>query len=497
MRKLCARLSAFFLISLMSAPAGFKAGRGSLGYSGLLKRQDLSSVQTDKDGYAPAADTVCNGDKVKPGYGCVTGELKDYDLYKAEYAAGIDPAAKLLMLSEDLNKGAVYLFVYRADPALAYDSVDLSTSLEKDPDGDYIESFKTGLKLEPVSVSAGGFLVKYLIEGLTCDNDDPVRRYAVRQIYNSKTEAVISSIIPVALEYVVQRGEDGQYYSAVDSMNLNIVSEKEVFFSLLNQDKKMFQDYFIAFNTTVELADIVRAEVVYDYADYNCQTTIKNSIGDTGYAGLKEGFQGLTTCKADSVLPVKEAHGVTSIIDKSAVQFDSRGSAFGVWFAPLGLVNYLHTKKSYQWSTIEKPSIASAPELQKYSWLLHFSDMNDPAWWFSFDWKTGTLPGFENYYRVEGARHIGRASILQLWYQEDGLIKKAIVTDTYTDTSGNINKDPAPRSLWRQIVDAFTKVFAGTAGFFDWVLFVLTLTVALMVLAVVAKFIKLIIAVFK
>lgn len=473
------------LLSVLLAPAG-SAGGG------------FPVIKNAAPAFETSAATVCNSDLIKPGYGCVSGELKDYGIYEDKYSLGLDSASRMLMLSEDLNKGNVYIYVYRADSGVDYDLIDLSTSLDMDDAGEYVESFRTGIELELVSESVSGFLCKYLIKGLTCSNDDPVRRYAVRQVYSTSGDS-IDSIIPVAMQYIVQRGADGAYYSAVDSMNLNIVTDKEVFFSLMNKDKKMFQDYTIAFNTQIDLANIVKAEIVYDYQDFSCSTTIKNTIGDTAFSGLKNGFQGTKTCQSGTIEKGATQSGVVKLVEKNSVEFKARGSAFGAWTGTLpGLFNYLGSKKVYSWQTIEEIDSSMPDAFQSYKWLLHFSDPADSGFWFFFDWHSGFFPGFENYYQVKNAREVSQASILQLWYEDSGLIKKAIIADSYTDTTGNIPVDPVQNfSFFKAIINAWKNLFAGSAGFFDYTLVIISGIAGLVILGIVIKLLKFIISLFR
>lgn len=127
------------------------------------------------------------------------------------------------------------LFVYIFDKSIKYDSIDISYSF--DPASEKFVKYKLS------QVDFENNITKYLVSGLKSDMTLKKRRYAVRQVYDSKSKNKIEGIIPVALEYLLETDSSGNVPAENPEDNLNF------FERILRAFKRVFT------NKDIELVD--------------------------------------------------------------------------------------------------------------------------------------------------------------------------------------------------------------------------------------------------
>ena len=255
----------------------------------LLKSNSISNSgynpETDfgKNGnLAISTDAICSNDYVIRGYGCISGELEAYGISKRSYVAGLDDS-QLIYLSDDYDTKSVYLYIFRNDLRLSFDTVSLSQSIDKlttlESDiPSYNESF-SNYKLKLVSASNDGYFLKYKIEELNFSENTSLRRYMIRQIFNSSEDTksdIMKYIYGGFNEYFVINNE----IVTKNKVDLLTVKDKLVGFDVTyeNINNWGFSDgvinYFMFFNTDLDYmfleneASLIGAVLEYDYKIY-------------------------------------------------------------------------------------------------------------------------------------------------------------------------------------------------------------------------------------
>lgn len=110
------------------------------------------------------------------------------------------------------------LFVYIFDKSIKYDSIDISYSF--DPAAEKFTKYKL------IQVDSESNITKYLVNNLKSDMTLKKRRYAVRQVYDSKSKNKIDGIISVALEYLLETDTNNVTKMQVNTLDKVVVTSK-------------------------------------------------------------------------------------------------------------------------------------------------------------------------------------------------------------------------------------------------------------------------------
>lgn len=384
-----------------------------------------------------------NGDYSLKGYGSVTSEL-----FEAGVTASGYDASTFLHIAENVSDDRAYIYVYN-DTGADFDLIDLSTSL--DPDNEVFETLHTF----KVSYNPETKLEKYLIVELT-PSASRVRRYAIRQIYSSAGKGDIETIVPVAISYQASLDiETGETTVVVDKIDFVTIPRKLTAFRLIEQQKEIYySDYYVAFDTSVKLDNLLKVELRYDYFRFGCTTTIgKNLIGKDDK--FLRNYDQFNTCDLSRDYYRSETVSVPSLIIEAGAS------------EPVVSANGFK-RKVYSWNKIERASEAEnvSDETKKYEWLVHFDS-------FTF-WGMGSVVDLVSTYYIipwknineeMQPKHIDDVSILKLWYQDLGEVKTALAVDTYSHAQ---NETPPPQNnFWHNLLKLIQRMCASWGRFFN------------------------------
>lgn len=411
---------------------------------------------------------VASSSVVTEGYTAVYDDLLKFDIENLEsYRSGIYSYNKMLHLIED-EEGFIYIYVYRSYEDLNFDKIDISTEIDYE-DSNFIEKYKT-LKLKLIDEET--YLVKYQIEGLKA-NLSMKRRYAVRQIYNSETMNSVGEITAVALEYLISKDNNNNWYSQIRSLD-NIEVDGISAFELRYLGKgeqgggfRFSQRYYRAFNTSYKLEDILRVEV-----QFSCRI----------FSGITDIGMDLTDMNGDKLInDLSGLHRITSIdssstLIKETVSIKPKNVNYSIvkpWF---------FKKVDYSYDTISRVKDIDNvnKDLSNYEWVVTFYDNE------LFGIGTFINP-FTTRWKVEDYLEIYNSSIMTMKVIHNGDIKELTVIDAYHENSGNIPIIPTEEySIWERIIEAFTNVFKGKGDITDWIVVVLTIFFILIILWVLS-----------
>lgn len=440
--------------------------------------------------HAPTGLSVKMANLNTPGYSNVLDDLEKLQIENLfSYKNGLESKSKVLALVED-EEGYVYLYVYRNSISNIYDLVDISTRSDKGSE-DFKEDYK---RYNLVEISSDNYLVKYRVQGLKADFKTN-RRYAIRQVYYSKTANVISEIVGVSLEYLIARDNEGKWVTQTNTID-SVELEGKTFFSLSydryersnadgifgNSYGHYFfrQRYYRVFNTSYSLDDILRIDLNYSSQYFSGVTNIGYSYTDLNGDRLvnnltsKDRFQSniQSTGIQDSTITI-----VPETVNYTTVK---------PWF---------FKKTSYSYNTIQKTNSIKniTDELKQYEWLVTFSDLEVEGF-------RSVLDPINQYWYVKDYKEVYQTSIMTMYAQKNGELKELTVIDSYDDSSGNqpVEEEKA-KNFWQKIIDAFNNVFNGNGDFLDYVIVIITCLLALIALGVlvtIIRFLKVIFSLF-
>ena len=364
------------------------------------------------------------------------------------------------------------LFIYVFDISGKYDSIDISYSF--DPASEKFVKYKL------TQVASEKYITKYLINNIISDMASTKRRYAVRQVYNSKNKNKIDGIIAVALEYLFEKDSSGNSKMKVNTLDKVVVTSKLVAYEMLkngasdstwytNQtpidenvvktgynyiknnitpdgNKNIYhyiQSNYIAFNTNIDITDIVEVTINYDYNVYRGNTV----HGDDMKTDYPLCNINLTKSSFDQNSKYYE---VTQYLTRSvSVKPENINYSYMT-------NNFFSFKKVVSsFSTIQKVSDLEnkTNEVSKYTWLVRFGN-NDVLSRGTYTDILTTRHFVYNYYDYQNV------SLMTLHYVKNGETKQAVFIDTYQDNAGNVpTTDPEDLTLLDLIIRAFRRVF--------------------------------------
>lgn len=416
--------------------------------------------------------------------------------------------AEMVTLAES-ESGQIFVYIF--DKSIKYDSVDISYSF--DPANEKFTKYKL------IQVDTECNITKYLVSGLKSDMTLKKRRYAVRQVYDSKSKNKIYGIIPVALEYLLETDTNNVTKMKVNTLDKVVVTSKLVAYEMLKNgfsdsvlssntypvDKKTIdsgysyikknitpdnnkniycyiQSNYIAFNTDINITDIVDVTINCDYNIYQGNTIHGDNMTTdyplTNIDLTRKSFDESSkyyevTQYLNKTIEVKPENINYSYIDNNFFSFKKVVSSF---------------------STIQKVADLEnkTDAINGYSWLIRFGN-NDVLSRGTYTDILTTRHFVYNYYDYSNV------SLMTLHYVKNGDIKQAVFIDSYDDSNGNVPAENPDEDLnfFERILRAFKRVFTNKdVEFVDYFYFGVGLVGSIVILAVLVKLIKLLIKLF-
>lgn len=416
--------------------------------------------------------------------------------------------AEMITLAES-ESGQIFVYIF--DKNVKYDSIDISYSF--DPANEKFTKYKL------TQVDTESNITKYLVNNLKSDMSLKKRRYAVRQVYDSKSKNKIEGIIPVALEYLLETDSSGITKMQVNTLDKVVVTSKLVAYELLKNgfsdsivssntypvDKKTvdsgysyikknitpdnnkniycyIQSNYIAFNTDIDITDIVDVTINCDYNVFQGNTIHGDNMTTdyplTNIDLTRKSFDESSkyyevTQYLNKTIEVKPENINYSYIDNNFFSFKKVVSSF---------------------STIQKVADLEnkTDAVNGYTWLVRFGN-NDVLSRGTYTDILTTRHFVYNYFDYSNV------SLMTLHYVKNGDIKQAVFIDTYEDSSGNtpIENPDEDLNFFERILRAFKRVFTNKdIELVDYFYFVVGLVVSIVILAVLVKLVKLLIKLF-
>lgn len=403
------------------------------------------------------------------------------------------------------------LFIYVFDISGKYDSIDISYSF--DPASENFVKYKL------TQVASEKNITKYLVENIKSDMTSAKRRYAIRQVYNSKTKYKIDGVIAVALEYLFEKDSSGVSKMKVNTLDKVVVTSKLVAYEMLkngasnsvwytnqtpinenvvktgynyiknniaaNGNKNIYhyiQSNYIAFNTNIDITDIVEVTINYDYNVYR-GNTIHGDDMITDYPLCN------INLTKNSFYQSSKYYEVTQYLNRStSVKPENINYSYVV-------NNFFSFKKVVSsFSTIQKVSdLENKTEaVSKYTWLVRFGN-NDVLSRGTYTDILTTRHFVYNYYDYS------KVSLMTLHYVKNGKTKQAVFIDTYQDSDGNISvTDPDDLTLLDLIIRAFKRVFTNKeAELMDYIYVIGSVITGLCLLIIISWFFSKLVKIFK
>lgn len=416
--------------------------------------------------------------------------------------------AEMITLAES-ESGQIFVYIF--DKNVKYDSIDISYSF--DPAN---EKF---IKYKLTQVDTESNITKYLVNNLKSDMTLKKRRYAVRQVYDSKSKNKIEGIIPVALEYLLETDTNNVTKMKVNTLDKVVVTSKMVAYEMLKNgfsdtivssntypvDKKIvdsgysyikknitpdnnkniycyIQSNYIAFNTDIDITDIVDVTINCDYNVFQGNTI----HGDNMTTDYPLTNIDLTRKSFDESSKYYE---VTQYLNKT---IEVKPDNINYSYIDYNFFSFKKVVSSF--STIQKVSDLDnkTEAVSKYTWLVRFGN-NDVLSRGTYTDILTTRHFVYNYYDYS------YVSLMTLHYIKNGETKQAVFIDTYDNSSGNtpIENPEDNLNFFERILRAFKRVFTNKdIELADYFYFGVGLVGSIIILAVLVKFVKLIIKLF-
>lgn len=468
------------LILFLSCPIASKTQSGSCSFTKVVKRQENTSN--------------------------VYNDLLKLGIDTTKYSNST--TAEMITLAES-ESGQIFVYIF--DKNVKYDSIDISYSF--DPAAEKFTRYKL------TQVDSESNITKYLVNGLKSDMTLKKRRYAVRQVYDSKSKNKIYGIIPVALEYLLETDSSGVTKMKVNTLDKVVVTSKMVAYEMLKNgfsdsvlssntypvDKKTIdsgysyikknitpdnnkniycyiQSNYIAFNTDINITDIVDVTINCDYNIYQGNTI----HGDNMTTDYPLTNIDLTRKSFDEKSKFYE---VTQYLNRS---IEVKPENINYSYVDNNFFSFKKVVSSF--STIQKVADLDnkTDAVNGYTWLVRFGN-NDVLSRGTYTDILTTRQFVYNYYDYSNV------SLMTLHYVKNGDIKQAVFIDTYEDSNGNVPIENPDEDLnfFERILRAFKRVFTNKdVELVDYFYFVVGLIGSIIILAVLVKFVKLIIKLF-
>lgn len=416
--------------------------------------------------------------------------------------------AEMITLAES-ESGQIFVYIF--DKNVKYDSIDISYSF--DPASERFSKYKL------TQVDTESNITKYLVNNLKSDMTLKKRRYAIRQVYDSKSKNKIDGIIPVALEYLLETNSSGITKMQVNTLDKVVVTSKLVAYEMLkngvsdsiwftNQNSinkdvvktgynyiknniavngnpniyHYIQSNYIAFNTNIDITDIVDVTINCDYNIFQ-GNTIHGDNMTTDYP--------LTNIDLTrkSFVESSKYYEVTQYLNKT---IEVKPENINYSYIENNFFSFKKVVSSF--STIQKVSDLEnkTDAVNGYTWLVRFGN-NDVLSRGTYTDILTTRHFVYNYYDYSNV------SLMTLHYVKNGDIKQAVFIDTYEDSDGNVPVENPEEDLnfFERILRAFKRVFTNKdVEFVDYFYFGVGLVGSIVILVVLVKLIKLLIKLF-
>lgn len=468
------------LIPFLSCPIANKMQSGSCSFTKVVKRQESTSN--------------------------VLSDLTKLSIDLTKYTTSI--IAEMITLAESESG---QLFVYIFDKNVKYDSIDISYSF--DPANEKFTKYKL------TQVDFENNITKYLVNGLKSDMTLKKRRYSIRQVYDSKSKNKIEGIIPVALEYLLETDTNNVTKMQVNTLDKVVVTSKMVAYEMLkngasdstwytnqtpinesvvkagynyikanitpNGNKNIYhyiQSNYIAFNTDIDITNIVDVTINCDYNIYQGNTT----HGDNMTTDYPLTNIDLTRKSFDENSKFYE---VTQYLNKS---IEVKPENINYSYVDNNFFSFKKVVSSF--STIQKVSELDnkTDAVSNYTWLVRFGN-NDVLSRGTYTDILTTRHFVYNYYDYSNV------SLMTLHYVKNGETKQAVFIDTYEDSNGNVPVENPEDNLnfFERILRAFKRIFINKdVELVDYFYFGVGLVGSIVILAILVKLIKLLIKLF-
>ncbi len=416
--------------------------------------------------------------------------------------------AEMITLAES-ESGQIFVYIF--DKNVKYDSIDISYSF--DPANEKFVKYKL------TQVDFENNITKYLVNGLKSDMTLKKRRYAVRQVYDSKSKNKIEGIIPVALEYLLETDSSGVTKMKVNTLDKVVVTSKLVAYEMLKNgfsdsvlstntypvDKKTvdsgysyikknitpdnnkniycyIQSNYIAFNTDINITDIVDVTINCDYNIYQGNTI----HGDNMTTDYPLTNIDLTRKSFDENSKFYE---VTQYLNRS---IEVKPENINYSYMDNNFFSFKKVVSSF--SSIQKVSDLEnkTDAVNGYTWLVRFGN-NDVLSRGTYTDILTTRHFVYNYFDYSNV------SLMTLHYVKNGDIKQAVFIDTYEDSNGNVPVENPEEDLnfFERILRAFKRVFTNKdIELVDYFYFGVGLVGSIVILAALVKLLKLLIKLF-
>lgn len=416
--------------------------------------------------------------------------------------------AEMITLAES-ESGQIFVYIF--DKNVKYDSIDISYSF--DPASERFSKYKL------TQVDTESNITKYLVNNLKSDMTLKKRRYAIRQVYDSKSKNKIEGIIPVALEYLLETDTNNVTKMKVNTLDKVVVTSKMVAYEMLKNgfsdtivssntypvDKKIvdsgysyikknitpdnnkniycyIQSNYIAFNTDIDITNIVDVTINCDYNVFQ-GNTIHGDNMTTDYPLIN------IDLTRKSFYESSKYYEVTQYLNKS---IEVKPENINYSYMTHDFFSFKKVVSSF--STIQKVSDLEnkTDAVNGYTWLVRFGN-NDVLSRGTYTDILTTRHFVYNYYDYSNV------SLMTLHYVKNGETKQAVFIDTYEDSSGNtaIENPEDNLNFFERILRAFKRVFSQKdVELVDYFYFVVGLIGSIVILGVLVKLIKLLIKLF-
>lgn len=416
--------------------------------------------------------------------------------------------AEMITLAES-DSGQIFVYIF--DKNVKYDSIDISYSF--DPASERFSKYKL------TQVDTESNITKYLVNNLKSDMTLKKRRYAIRQVYDSKSKNKIDGIIPVALEYLLETDSSGITKMQVNTLDKVVVTSKLVAYEMLkngtsdsilftnknsinkdvvktgynyikanitpNGNKNIYhyiQSNYIAFNTDIDITDIVDVTINCDYNVFQ-GNTIHGDNMTTDYP--------LTNIDLTrkSFYENSKFYEVTQYLNRS---IEVKPENINYSYMDYNFFSFKKVVSSF--STIQKVSDLEnkTDAVSNYNWLIRFGN-NDVLSRGTYTDILTTRHFVYNYYDYSNV------SLMTLHYIKNGETKQAVFIDTYEDSNCNVPVVNPEDNLnfFERIIRAFKRIFTNKdVELVDYFYFGVGLIGSIVILAALVKLIKLLIKLF-
>jgi len=381
--------------------------------------------------------------------------------YDYEDLQDYEKTTLLTMAISDENEVFAYFYVPAGgdDSYYTVTKMSFTDSAETNNAGEYLNDC-SWYDLTLVSHDNSMCLSKYILNDFTLDPDEEYYRLYCDQFisqYYFDNGSSHSGEIIYAYTEVLYNLKDLEYVT--NKIQIITITDKVVSFDTLYRGmgaidgKYWTQSSYVAFNTDYDIEDLVKIDVGYKNTFLTGDTTLNCNDSAMSH-GFYDIFSGYSDFKNGG--KVEGTNHVRKYIEPESFSYDTGG--FGL---------FIHNQH-YEWNTIQKISELenASDSVQDYTWLVHFQQngFDTGKYNFGFQYTIGeqTTDLNDKSFDYHYFSYVTDFQIFNLWFQENGEIKQAVVIDTPTDSTGNTGGSTDPTegetnnpSWWDQFLEWF------------------------------------------